>query len=216
MSEPFSPRTLVIVALASLVTGFTVVFGGGMLAYRAHTSTVSETTVTAQDPPVGPVQNTPAPMVSDAGGVASPVRSDAEAPGVPPLGSLVADLGADASANAPEATVTVIPGVVSRCFDQTAPAVIPGAACDALPTLDQHMQSHAPQIAVCGRGHGHLAFIMDFRISTSFVRAWGGPTSTIPNAGIVAACVRRVTAPLPLGQVTHAHDRYITVYGIDW
>ena len=41
-------------------------------------------------------------------------------------------------------------------------------------------------------------------------------TSTIPNAGLVAACVRRVTAPMPLATIAHAHDRYLVVYSIDW
>jgi hypothetical protein len=57
---------------------------------------------------------------------------------------------------------------------------------------------------------------MDLRFSTGFVRSWGGPSSTIGNAGAVVACVRRVTQPLPLAAAAHAHDRYLMVLPIEW
>jgi hypothetical protein len=57
---------------------------------------------------------------------------------------------------------------------------------------------------------------MDFRFSTQHVGAWGGPSSTIPNAGLVSLCVRRATAPLPLATIAHTHDRYIVSVPIEW
>jgi hypothetical protein len=111
--------------------------------------------------------------------------------------------------------ITITPGSVSRCFEQGSTAPIT-AGCDALPALDQHMLAKAADIAGCSHGHGRLSFVIDFRFSTAFARAWGGPSSSIGDAGTVAACVRRVTAPLPLASITHAHDRYVVVYGIEW
>src|SRR5205823_6181389 len=114
------------------------------------------------------------------------------------------------------AGITLAPSVTSRCFDPANPAPIPGSGCDQLAALDQHFLSKATDIAGCAHGRGHLTFVIDFRFSTNFARAWGGPTSTIGNAGTVAACVRRVTAPMPLATIPHAHDRYIVAYSIDW
>ena len=104
----------------------------------------------------------------------------------------------------------------SRASDVYTAAVTPGAACDHLPALDQHLASRAAQIAGCASGQGRLALVLDFRVSTNFARAWGGPSSTIPNAGVVAACVRRVTAPLPLTTMPHQFDRYIANVTFEW
>ncbi len=221
MNEQFTPRTVVLVAIASLVTGFVVVFGAGMLASRP-TLSVAAPTAASPTADAGTAAPPPAPSaVADGSAVGAPVPlvegGDAGETGDPgaAVPSLVTGDG-DGGAGVSVGGITLAPSATSRCFDQASTVVIPGAHCDQLAALDQHFQAHAAQIAACAHGRGHLAFIMDFRFSTSFVRAWGGPTSNVPGAGLVAACVRRVTAPLPLAQVTHAHDRYIVVYGMDW
>jgi hypothetical protein len=206
VGEQFEPRTVGIVALSSLLGGFVVVFGGGMLALRsprrlAPAPPEPAVTVADADPvrapaPVAPV--TPAPATGDAE-PPTPVPNDN-------------DSGAVTTATG----VTVSPVTISRCFAGMAPTPVTGAQCGALAALDAHFAAKATDIAACGRGHGALAFVMDFSFSTSFVRAWGGPSSTIPDAGAVAACVRRVTAPLPLAQVPHAYDRYVVTVPILW
>lgn len=193
---------MAIVALASLLAGFVVVFAGGMVLFAPAT--------TAPPPPppaadAGALRAAPAPAVLAAAG------PDGGSPGavVDPL-----DLG---EAGAPAtAAVRFSPSAVSRCWDANNPAVLPGASCDRLQAIDDHFAARAAEIAGCARGHGRLAFIIDLRFSTGSVRSWGGPSSTIGNAGTVVACVRRVTQPLPLAAATHAHDRYLMVLPIEW
>ena len=198
MPDTFSSRTVAIVALASLLAGFVAVFAGGMLFF-------APATVAPPAPPM-PAEaardvSTPQAAGSDAG-AASGVERDV--------------LPDAAAAAAPEGTARFAPSAVSRCWDANNPAVLPGATCDRLQAIDDHFASKAAEIAGCARGHGRLAFIMDLRFSTGFVRSWGGPSSTIGNAGAVVACVRRVTQPLPLAAAAHAHDRYLMVLPIDW
>jgi hypothetical protein len=185
-----------IVALSSLLGGFVVVFGGGMLALRGPgpPATLPPVAVSGSDGAIAPVAQASAPDASGAG-----PSEDAGGPGATTAtGVAVAALS------------------VNRCFAGMAPTPVAGAQCGSLAALDRHFAAKASDIAACGRGHGSLAFVMDFRFSTSFVRAWGGPSSTIPDAGAVAACVRRVTAPLPLAQVPHAYDRYVVTLGVTW
>ncbi len=205
MPETFSSRTVAIVALASLLAGFVVVFAGGMVLFAPATTV-----------PQAP------PMVADAGVARAPAalptpvaagESDGgEAPGA-------VDPAEPGEAGAPvmaAGAVRFSPSAVSRCWDANNPAVLPGASCDRLQAIDDHFATKAAEIAGCARGHGRLAFIMDLRFSTGFVRSWGGPSSTIGNAGTVVACVRRVTQPLPLAAAAHAHDRYLMVLPIEW
>lgn len=218
MTDQFTPRTVAIVALASLVTGFVVVFGGGMLALRPRAGEAPREPMTAE--PAAPV----APAARDGGAaiaarpsspgdaaVASPSPED---PGAAGGGSEEGDAAPGSSGGA--GSVTLGPLAVSRCFDQGNPTALASAACDRLTGLEAHFAAKRGEIAACARGHGRLAMIFDFRVSTNFARAWGGPSSTIPDAGTVAACVRRVTAPLPLATMPHAHDRYIAVQPIEW
>lgn len=201
MNETFTPRTVVLVAISSLLAGFVLVFGGGMLAMRRQG--------------VVPVAGDDAAVLADAAVPVAAAPSDDDAGAVAntePAG------GDDASAPAPVTVgnVTISPSGISRCWDQTNPTVIAAANCDRQVGIDQHFASKAADIAACAHGHGRLAFIMDFRYSTQFVRAWGGPSSTVPNAGTVSLCVRRVTAPLPLANIPHAHDRYVLTVPIEW
>jgi len=194
--EKFSSRTVAIVALASLLAGFVVVFAGGMVLLAPATQT----------PPAPPaVAPAPAPVVA-------PLSGDAGS--APPLAETLEP--SEAGVAAPVGAVRFSPSAVSRCWDANNPAMLPGASCDRMQAIDDHFASKAAEIAGCARGHGRLAFIMDLRFSTAFVRSWGGPSSTIGNAGAVVACVRRVTQPLPLATTTHAHDRYLMVLPIEW
>ena len=192
MTESFSPRTVITVALASLVAGFVTVFGGGMVALRGRAPR-------AETRPLPPLAPTP------------PVGS-------PPADTTAPELLPEASAAGSAAVgVTIAPATVSRCFAGMAPTAIPGARCDRLPALDQHLAARAAPVAACAQGaRGRLTFIMDLRFSNQHVSAWGGPTSTIANAGVVSLCVRRATAPLPLAGIPHAHDRYIVSIPIEW
>ena len=204
MEDSFSPRTVAIVALSSLVGGFVAVFGGWMLLHRA--------------PPAPPPITAPAPSPTPPPAVARVDASTAAEPGPEPAAEPNADAGAEPAAPVVTdgGTITIGPITVSRCWAAGSPAVTPGAACDRLPALDQHLASRAAQIAGCASGQGRLALVLDFRVSTNFARAWGGPSSTIPNAGVVAACVRRVTAPLPLTTMPHQFDRYIANVTFEW
>lgn len=208
VTDSFTPRTVVTVALASLVAGFVTVFGGGMVALRARA------------PQVDPRALRPDPAPNAANN-AVPSSTPAEAPGAPEVLPDEPDAGVagegDAGAAPDAGSVTVAPATISRCFAGMAPVAIPGARCDRLPALDQHFAARAPQIAACAQGaRGRLTFIMDLRFSTQFVRAWGGPASTVANAGVVSVCVRRATAPLPLAAMPHANDRYIVSIPIEW
>lgn len=204
MEDSFSPRTVAIVALSSLVGGFVAVFGGWMLLHRA--------------PPTPPPVAAPAPPPTPTPAVARADASTAVEPSAEPGAEPTADAGAEPAAPlvTDGGTISIGPISVSRCWAAGSPAVTPGAACDRLPALDQHLAARAAQIAGCASGHGRLALVMDFRVSTNFARAWGGPSSTIPNAGVVAACVRRVTAPLPLTTMPHQFDRYIANVTFEW
>lgn len=196
MPDTFSSRTVAIVALASLLAGFVAVFAGGMVLFAPATTA----------PPAPPLE-------ADAGAPAAPApeRDGGAPPAVEP------DEPAEAGAPAgPQGTARFAPSAVSRCWDANNPAVLPGASCDRLQAIDDHFAAKSAEIAGCARGHGRLAFIMDLRFSTGFVRSWGGPSSTIGNAGAVVACVRRVTQPLPLAAAAHAHDRYLMVLPIEW
>lgn len=206
VNDAYSPRTVASVALGSLVAGFVLVFGGGMLTMRrAAPRVVPE----VQAPTMPSTQVAPpATDGADADTAAGP-QTEADAD--------VAAASGDAAAPAAEGrTASVQPGVVSRCWDQNNPAVIAGANCDRLAGLDAHLQSKAAELAACARGHGRLSLIVDLRFSTGFVRSWGGPSSTVANPGDVMVCVRRVTQPLPLATMAHAHDRYLVVVPLEW
>jgi hypothetical protein len=114
--------------------------------------------------------------------------------------------------------ITLGGATTSRCFERGSVTPIPGAQCDRLAALDQHFQSKAADIASCARQgqHGHLTMILDFRFSTHFMLGWGSPTSNIPSAGAVSACVKLKISPIPFAAIPHEHDRYIVVVPIDW
>jgi hypothetical protein len=116
------------------------------------------------------------------------------------------------------AGITLGPASTSRCFNQGAPNPLPSAQCDRLAALDQYITTKAADIAACARSgsHGRLSLVLDFRFSTSFMRGWGSPTSSVPNVNGVTACVKRVISPLPFGNIPHQHDRYLVVVPIDW
>lgn len=202
MEDSFSPRTVATVALSSLVGGFVAVFGGWMLLHRP-----APARVVTESPEAPAAAATPSlPSVADAA-TAPEVEDAAVTQPVVPGGDAGPTPGAPASLGAL---------TVSRCWAAGSPAITPGAACDRLTVLEQHFAARAPQVAGCATGHGRLALVVDFRVSTNFARAWGGPSSTIPNAGVVAACVRRVTAPLPITSMPHQFDRYIVNLPIEW
>ena len=203
--DTFSSRTVAIVALASLLAGFVVVFAGGMLLF-APASTA---------PPAPPFEADAGVARVDAGPAPALTAEDRDAGDSTPLADPM-DLGEAGTPVGAGGSARFAPSAVSRCWDLNNPALLPGASCDRLQAIDDHFATKATEIAGCARGHGRLAFIMDLRFSTGFVRSWGGPSSTIANAGTVVACVRRVTQPLPLGAATHAHDRYLMVLPIDW
>jgi hypothetical protein len=212
----YPPRTVAIVALGSLIGGFVLVFGGGMLVLRPRSTDT-----------VAPSNSLPPPS-ADAGPpladpLAAPTRdasvSSATAPGgdeptppTPPNNG-----GAEPTTPAVAGSVTVGAPTISRCFDAGPPNPIPGANCGQLASLQQHIASRSTAVAECARGaHGRLALVLDFRFSTSFVRGWGSPASTIARAGDVTSCVKNAVLPLPFAQMPHDHDRYIVIVPIDF
>ncbi len=216
MSEPsYSPRTVAGVALASLVGGFVVVFGGGTLVLRSR----------GTDPigaPPGGVPPLPPTIPVEAG--VSTVTERASPEAADPTVTADAEAPSTETANAPEGpppvaagSVTVGAPSISRCFDAGPPTPIPGASCGQLTALQQHVASRATQLAACARGgHGRLALVLDFRFSTAFVRGWGSPASTVPRAGDVTSCVKNAVFPLPFATIPHEHDRYLAVVPIDF
>lgn len=221
MSEAtYPPRTVAIVALGSLIGGFVLVFGGGMILLRPR---ATDTTAPTQALP---------PSLGDAG----PPLVDPLAPTTaPPDAATSESNGSEPSTNGTSATggtspttgdptppasagsVTVGAPAISRCFDAGPPTPIPGANCGQLAALQQHVASRSSAVAECGRGaHGRLALVLDFRFSTSFVRGWGSPASTIARAGDVTSCVKNAVLPLPFAQIPHDHDRYIVILPIDF
>ncbi len=222
MERTYAPRTVAFVALASLVLGFVVVFGGGLLLMRpkarARTATTSSTGRVAGG--FADDASTTA-AAADAGSLAGPVDDDAAGSTAAPSGDDGGGAGAPAGP-APEPTlsagITIGPASVSRCFDAGPPTPIRGADCGRLVELDSHIASRATQIAACARSgaHGRLGLVMDFRFSTSYANGWGSPTSNIPNPGNVAACVKLAILPLPFANIRHQHDRYLVIVPIDW
>ncbi len=202
MTDQFTPRTVVVVALASLVGGFVTVFGGGMVALRSRARPDVAPEPAATAPAASEPAEAPAPeAASEDAGVEGPVTDDAGPPAAP----------------VEAAGVTLSPLAISRCFAGMAPIPIAAEHCGRLPELDQHFAARAAQIAACANGaRGRLAFVMDFRFSNQHVGAWGGPASTVPNVGPISLCVRRATAPLPLATIPHTNDRYIGTVAIDW
>ncbi|MEZ4409781.1 MAG: hypothetical protein R3A52_25405 [Polyangiales bacterium] len=206
MNDSFSPQTVAVVALASLVAGFVAVFGGGMIAMRPSGQPPGES---AHEPPVAP---TPARREPDAGAVAASADADAGPASPEPV-----DDARNGGAAAPAGNVEVAPLGISRCWGQDAgTSSTPGASCGSLADLDRHFASKRAELAACTRAHGRMPFVIDLRFSTGSVRSWGGPSSTIANAGDVAACVRRATQPMPLAQMAHAFDRYIVTVPLTW
>lgn len=207
MNDSFSPQTVAVVALASLVAGFVAVFGGGMIAMRPTAQPPRES---SPEPAVTP---SPARRDADAGSVAASGGVDAGAASPAP----VDDARNGGAPAAPAGDVEVAPLGISRCWGQDAgTSSTPGASCGSLADLDRHFASKRAELAACTRAHGRMPFVIDLRFSTGSVRSWGGPSSTIANAGDVAACVRRATQPMPLAQMAHAFDRYIVTVPLAW
>lgn len=218
MGDNYASRTVAIVALVSLVVGFLVVFGGGMLLLRPRARDTAATEVASSLAPPPSLGARP----NDAG----VIQLQRILPTVGNTSSALATSSTslpslDASTAPPSVSVagiTLSPASTSRCFDQGPPTPIPGSRCDRLTGLDAHIAAKASEIAGCARpgSHGRLSLVLDFRFSTRFMRGWGTPTSNIPNAGDVAACVKRVISPLPFESIAHQHDRYLVVVHIDW
>lgn len=210
VNDSYSPRTVVTVALVSLIAGFVLVFGSGTLALRGSQRGAPSEIETEPLPQPRPVS----PSVSAGDAAAPETPTPGPTPGAPPT----PEGGADASAPAQGSGRVAAVGAsgISRCWNAGSPAALAAANCDRLAGLDQHFQSRAAELGACTRGRGRLSLIVDLRFSTAIVRSWGGPTSTVPNAGDVVACVRRVTQPIPLATMAHAHDRYIAVVPIEW
>ncbi len=219
----YPPKTVALVALGSLVAGFVVVFGGGMVLLRPRSTDASGSIApTNALPPVSAADAgaTLADPLSpsatrDAATVAEPNGGGEVDPGAtPPAG---AEPGSTSATPPPAGSATVGAPAISRCFDAGPPTPILGANCGQLAALQQHIASKSAQLAECARGgHGRLALVLDFRFSTSFVRGWGSPASTVPRAGDVTSCVKNAVFPLPFATMAHDHDRYIVTVPIDF
>lgn len=220
MERTYAPRTVAIVALASLVLGFLVVFGGGMLLLRPKLRGRASGGEGSSQAAGGFADDASAGRV-DAGSMAGPIDDDGGAT-APSDNSAATNPGAPSNAATPEPTqsagITIGPASISRCFNPGPPTPIRGADCDHLADLDRHVASRATQLSACARSgaHGRLALLLDFRFSTSYATGWGSPTSNIPNPGNVAACVKNAILPLPYSSIHHEHDRYVVVIPIDW
>lgn len=225
MSEAtYPPKTVALVALGSLVAGFVVVFGGGMLLLRPRSTDAGASTTRALPPPTvsserdaGPSTPLTDPLAlasPDAGGASPEPNGGGEAdPGATPPSSG----GSEPSTPPPAGSATVGSPAISRCFDAGPPTPIAGANCGQLAALQQHIASKSSQLAECARSaHGRLSLVLDFRFSTSFVRGWGSPASTIARAGDVTSCVKNAVFPLPFASMPHDHDRYIVTVPIDF
>jgi hypothetical protein len=216
VERTYAPRTVAIVALASLVLGFLVVFGGGMLLLRPK---IRSHRTEGSPQSVGGFADDASGSSVDAGSMAGPLDDDAT-PNAPASNNASATATAPASGGEPtqSAGITIGPASISRCFNPGPPTPIRGADCDRLTDLDRHVSSHATQLAACARAgaHGRLSLLLDFRFSTSYATGWGLPTSNIPNPGNVAACAKSAILPLPYSSMHHEHDRYVVVIPIDW
>lgn len=205
VSEKYEPRTVALVALGSLVVGFVLVFGGGMLLLRPRSRDLSA--------------SSDAPIPTRPRALRDAAATDGETSTAPERVALGMDAAtAPARPSVTTGNVTIAPVSISRCFDQNNPTVIAGGQCGDLAALDRHIASKAADIARCARAgaSGRLMLVLDFRFSTNFMRGWGTPTSSIPNPGAVAACVKTVISPLPFTSMPHQHDRYLVVVPIDW
>lgn len=219
MERTYSPRTVALVALASLVLGFVLVFGGGLWLLRPRPRTRTSAPPALVRSAGGFVDDaTSAP--GDAGNLSGPADDDASAsPEVSGDGaSTVRPTEAPTAEPTQSAGITIGPASISRCFNAGPPTPIRGAECDRLVELDNYIASRATQIAACTRSgaHGRLGLVMDFRFSTSYANGWGSPTSNIANPGNVAACVKLAILPLPFTNIRHLHDRYLVMVPVDW
>lgn len=219
MERTYAPRTVAIVALASLVLGFIVVFGGGMLLIRPRARAREHAAIEASERRgPGGFSDDASSVLADAGNLAAPADDDAAS-----SGASSDDAGSTPPAGpSPEPTqaagITIGPASVSRCFNPGPPTPIRGSDCDRLTELDSYVATKATQIAACARSgaHGRLSLVIDFRFSTSYANGWGSPTSNVPNPGGVAACVKAAILPLPFANIRHQHDRYLVIVPIDW
>jgi len=240
VEETYGPRAVAIVALVALVFGFLIVFGGGMALLRPHSRDVpgNDPSVPAPRPVRAPPRTSAANSPPGAAAEPSP-PSEADEPRAAPssddspsdasAAGTIAGRESPADAATPPTAqptrepvqaggITLGPASTSRCFNAGSVEPILAAQCDQLPDLDRHIQAHAADIAHCvtNGAHGRLLLVLDFRISTRFMRGWGSPTSNIPNAGTVSACVKTALTPLPFSTMQHQHDRYLLTVVIDW
>lgn len=223
MSEAtYPPQTVALVALGSLVAGFVVVFGGGMILLRPRSSETTSATTTSSLPP--PTQTQPTERDAATAPLADPLAQSAENRSAPEHNgggetdpTALPSTTGEPGTPTPAGSATVGVPAISRCFDAGPPTPIAGASCGQLAALQQHIASKSSALAQCARGgHGRLSLVLDFRFSTSFVRGWGSPASTVPRAGDVTACVKNAIFPLPFAAIPHDHDRYIVTVPIDF
>ena len=220
MSEAtYPPKTVAFVALGSLFAGFVAVFGGGMLVLKPS---AADHSAAASLPPLSASSSADAsapladPLAVTASGDAA-IEPNGGGEADPGATAPSSGAGSDPPANVPAGSATVGAPAISRCFDAGPPTPIPGANCGAMTALQTHVASKSAQLAECARGgHGRLALVLDFRFSTSFVRGWGSPASTIARAGDVTSCVKNAIFPLPFATMAHDHDRYIVTVPIDF
>lgn len=220
VERTYAPRTVAIVALASLVLGFIIVFGGGMLAIRPRSRARdhAETSTNASHGAGGFADDASGALIADAGNLVATADDDGGSNGASNDDPTPAAPVGPPAAPTQSAGITIGPSSVSRCFNPGPPTPIRGADCDRLTELDSYIATKAPLIAACARSgsHGRLGLVIDFRFSTSYANGWGSPTSNVPNPGGVAACVKAAILPLPFSQIHHQHDRYLVIVPIDW
>jgi len=216
----YPPQTVALVALGSLVAGFVVVFGGGMILLRPRSTESTSATPSALPPPTqtqtsqrdaaAPLADPLANSTADSGAIEPNGGGETDPTALPPTAG-------EPGTPPPAGSATVGVPAISRCFDAGLPTPIAGANCGQLAALQQHIASKSAALAQCARGgHGRLSLVLDFRFSTSFVRGWGSPASTVPRAGDVTACAKNAIFPLPFASMPHDHDRYIVTIPIDF
>ena len=192
LNEKYAPRTVALVALASLVVGF--------VASSAAAWPCCGPGARDRGPPSPPrrvrahPRATRAPPPTDAGtpaaerrrsprAAASPVTRATPAP---PAREPVPAAGSPSAPRAPR-------GVSTRATRRRFPAPVRPAR-EARPSHRDEGRGHRRVRA--GRSHGRLSLVLDFRFSTGSCAA-GAAESNVPNAGNVSACVKSAISPLP-------------------
>jgi hypothetical protein len=198
------PGPLVAVAVASLITGFLVVYALGQSAAEAPPEHRSR----HHGSPVG--RSTPAPRPAAAPSAPVPAASPAPVPAAPPAPVLAASPAPVPAAPAAPAPAGATQGQAYyfRCWEAGHDEPVSGP-CDALPVLEQRIRDRLGEIVACASGtHGTLSIGVEVQFGSRRTRWWSGRSTTITPVDPLIQCVRTRLQGTDLDGIEHRYQKY--------